>query len=266
MASLGQQAVGGIVKLKVNGTAIEFLVVHHGLPDSTYDASCDGTWLQMRCTYTRMAWGSSNDYENSEIHSWLNDTFVSLLDAGVQNVVKQVKIPYRVGSGDQDNVASGANGLSAKSFLLSFREVGFTSTVGSSEGAVLTYYSEDATNRRIAKNLDGGNANWHLRTPWLASGNRVRTVRYNGNSSYAQADELQGIRPAFILPYNVNVADDGFIYGTLASSAAITGTVPINGVQRELTGAGYINIGGVLRPLVDSCANINGVLLSLNGV
>lgn len=37
-------AVGGTVKIKVNGTVKEFIIVQQGNPDSTiYDSSCDGT-------------------------------------------------------------------------------------------------------------------------------------------------------------------------------------------------------------------------------
>jgi hypothetical protein len=51
----------------------------------------------------------------------------------------------------------------------------------------------------------------------------------------------------------------------VGDSKAITGSVIIGGVQRELTGKGYINIGGVLRDLSDSQTNIGGVLESLKG-
>lgn len=41
---LGNMAVGNTVKIRVNGTVKDFIIVHHGNPDSTiYDSSCDGT-------------------------------------------------------------------------------------------------------------------------------------------------------------------------------------------------------------------------------
>ena len=44
MAKLGDMAVGSTVKIKVNDTLRDFLIVHKGNPDtSIYDASCDGT-------------------------------------------------------------------------------------------------------------------------------------------------------------------------------------------------------------------------------
>lgn len=44
MAKLGDMAVGSTVKIKVNNTLRDFLIVQQGNPDtSIYDASCDGT-------------------------------------------------------------------------------------------------------------------------------------------------------------------------------------------------------------------------------
>ena len=79
-AQLGSKAVGSIVKLKVNGTAKEFIVVHQGKPSSVYDESCNGTWLLMKDCYENRAWHSSNvnKYESSDIHSYLNSTFLNL--------------------------------------------------------------------------------------------------------------------------------------------------------------------------------------------
>ena len=43
--ALGTKSVGSIVKLKENGAAVNYIVVHQGKPSSSYDSSCDGTWL-----------------------------------------------------------------------------------------------------------------------------------------------------------------------------------------------------------------------------
>ena len=56
----------------------------------------------------------------------MNSTFLNLFDANIQAKIKQIKIPYRPGSGTSQTINSGANGLSAKIFLLSDREVGYT--------------------------------------------------------------------------------------------------------------------------------------------
>lgn len=67
---LSAKAVGSIVKLKVNGAAKEFIVVHQGKPSSLYDDSCNGTWLLMKDIYENRVWqsGNINKYESSDIH------------------------------------------------------------------------------------------------------------------------------------------------------------------------------------------------------
>ena len=123
-AAIGTKAVGSVVKLKVDGTARNFIVVHKGLPGSMYDASCDGTWLLIEDIYEKRQWHSSdvNDYANSSIRTYLNSTILNKFDADTQAQIKQVKIPYRPGSGAGKTVNSGANGLSAKIFLLTSTE------------------------------------------------------------------------------------------------------------------------------------------------
>ena len=156
--ALSSKAVGSTVKLKVNGTAKNFIVVHQGKPGSMYDASCDGTWLLMQDCYESRQWHSSNnnDYENSTIDNYLNTTFLNLFESNIRDAIKQVKIPYRKGAGYGKTVTSGSSGLSTKIFLLSSTEVnlvhGYEPT---NEGACLSYFSgtaqNGADNKRVAK-------------------------------------------------------------------------------------------------------------------
>ena len=97
--TLAAQAVGSTVTLKVDGSATAFLVVHQGNPDpSVYDASCEGTWLLMKDVYTERVWDNRNDYAASLLHAWLNGAFLELLDSGIRQAVKTVKLPYADGS------------------------------------------------------------------------------------------------------------------------------------------------------------------------
>lgn len=206
-------AVGSTVKLLESGSAVEYLVVHQGLPSSIYDDSCNGCWLLRKDIYESRAWHSSNvnDYANSTIHSYLNSTFLGLLDSNAQSAVKQVKIPYRAGSGYDETVTSGASGLSTKIFLLSATEVGLTGTgyAPTNEGATLSYFSGTATSgadtKRVAY-LNGSAAYWWLRSPYCDSyygSERALYVFSNGFwSSYGGCSSSGGIRPALILPSN----------------------------------------------------------------
>lgn len=203
---LGSMSVGSTVKLKLGGTARDFLVVHQGLPSSMYDSSCNGTWLLLKDIYTTRTWDSSNnDYKNSDIHSYLNGTFLNLFDNDIKNAIKQVKIPYQNGTGSGGSVASGANGLSCKIFLLSGYELGWTTSDNSyfpRDGAKLSYFSSGtgsaANNKRIAK-YNGSATGWWLRSPGTNFTNYVWYVYSNGNYSYWGYYNTYGVRPALTL-------------------------------------------------------------------
>lgn len=209
--------IGRSIKLNLNGTPWEWLVVHQGLPSSIYDASCDGTWLLMKDIYTTHVWGSSNSnkYESSDIHAYLNSTFLSLFESNIKDAIKQVKIPYRNdGSGGTDQ--SGTNGLSCKIFLPSGYEVGWTTSDSKYfpvDGAKLSYFESgtgtSADNKRVA-NYNGSATGWWLRSPYVYLFNRdgVCDVNFNGSYSHSYASYSLGIRPAIILPSDMLVTDD----------------------------------------------------------
>lgn len=234
---LSAKGVGSVVKIKVNGTLRNFIVVHQGKPSSIYDASCDGTWLLMEDIYETRQWHSSNvnDYANSTIHSYLNSTFLNLIDANIRAQIKQAKIPYRPGSGTSQSVNSGANGLSAKIFLLSDREVGYTqSNVNQyivNDGAKLSYFQDgNGTTEKIAK-LNGSAAFWWLRSPLTDGSTRAWLVNSGGSASGSVCANTYGVRPALILPSTLLVSDDGSVNTNTAPSTPGSITVPgsING-------------------------------------
>ena len=191
---LSTKAVGSTVKLKVNGTAKEFIVVHQGKPSSLYDDSCNGTWLLMKDIYENRVWqsGNINKYESSDIHTYLNNTFLNLFESNIRDAIKQVKIPYRKNGGSGGTDQSGANGLSAKIFLLSGYEVGFTTSDNSYfpvDGAKLSYFESgtgsSALNKRIAY-LNGSAAHWWLRSPYAGDAD-YGTGKY-GTDNFGDGD------------------------------------------------------------------------------
>ena len=189
--------VGQTIKLSVNGKAWEWLVVNQGLPSSIYDASCNGTWLLMKDIYEKRAWNSKdvNDYANSTIYSYLNNTFLAMFDSNIQKAIKQVKIPYRKNGG---SVQSGANGLPCKIFLLSGYEVGWTTSTNQYfpiDGAVLNYFkwTVSTDSKRIAY-LNGSAAFWWLRSPHSNITDYVWRVSTDGSSSIYNVSSLAGIR------------------------------------------------------------------------
>ena len=205
---LSTKAVGSIVKIKVNGAAKDFIIVHQGLPSSAYDASCNGVWVVMKDIYTTMKWdGYNNDYLNSDMTAYLNGTFISLIDADIRNAIKQVKIPYTNDS--NNNVMSGSNGLSCKVFLLSGTEVGFSGvSYMNTEGAKLSYF--DSASKRVAYN-GSSPAEWWLRSPSTGGSSLVWFVKSDGSNDHWVYHSTYGVRPAFVLPSTLVVSDDGTV-------------------------------------------------------
>ena len=230
--TLSSKAIGSTIKLKVNGSAKDFIVVHQGKPSSVYDDSCNGTWLLMKDIYENRQWHSSNtnDYANSTIHSYLNSTFLNLFESNIKNAIKQVKLPYRKGSGTSTTVTSGSNGLSAKIFLLSATETSFSfSSMPSGEGAELAYFKGCADNSSDSKRvayLNGSATNWWLRSPYCGSFNYALYVNSNGDWSLSYCSYSYGIRPALILPSTLLVSDDGTVSTNTAPSTPGSISVP----------------------------------------
>lgn len=232
--ALGTKSVGSIVKLKENGAAVNYIVVHQGKPSSSYDSSCDGTWLLRQDIAENRVWdsGNSNVLESSDIHSYLNNTWINRYDTDIRNAIKQVKIPYRQNGGSGGTDRSGSNGLSCKIFLLSGREVGFTNNESSyfpNDGAKLAYFESgngsSAQQKRIAK-LNGSATFWWLRSPDTDYTDSVWLVFSDGDCSRWNASYSYGVRPALILPSSLLVSDDGSITTNTAPTTPPSITIP----------------------------------------
>ena len=142
--------VGSSVYLMESGAAVEYMVVNQGIPSgsSLYDSSCNGTWLLRKDVYgTKVQWHTSavNAYGSSNVHTYLNNTYLNLFDSNTKSLIKQVKIPYANGK-STTTIYSGTNGLSTKIFLLSGYELGLTKNNFTSrlsvDGALLDYFVE----------------------------------------------------------------------------------------------------------------------------
>lgn len=255
---LGTKAVGSIVKLKVNGTAKEFIVVHQGKPSSLYDNSCNGAWLLMKDIYENRAWHSSNSnsYKASTIHSYLNSTFLNLFESNIKDAIKQVKIPYVNGTGNSA-VGSGANGLSAKIFLLSGYEVGWTTSNNRYfpvDGAKLDYFtaSSGGDSKRIA-NFNGSAELWGLRSPLTNNTSFVWVVYTNGYYYNVSTSSSLGIRPALVLPPDMEVDSSG----NVTPPPPATHKTLVNGTAYEVKG-GKCMVGGTVYNILKGRTLIGG--------
>ena len=206
--ALSELPVGALVSMNVNSVATRFIKVQQGLPSSIYDSSCDGTWLLMQYIYETRRWGSGdNRYANSDVNTYLNDDFLGLFDSNAQTLIKQVKIPYAKGSAGS-NVVSGANGLSAKIFLLSGYETNgnnintnFSSSFPK-DGACLSYFN-GATQSELIAYLNGTATAWWTRSPVIGETYVAWGYYTNGFPYVADGvvdSKAWGIRPALIIP------------------------------------------------------------------
>ena len=232
--ALGTKSVGSIVKLKENGAAVNYIVVHQGKPSSSYDSSCDGTWLLRQDIAENRAWdsGNSNVLESSDIHSYLNNTWINRYDTDIRNAIKQVKIPYRQNGGSGGTDRNGANGLSCKIFLLSGKEVGWDSSDNQyfpNDGAKLSYFLDgtgSSANQKRVATLNGSATGWWLRSPLTHYTNGVWRVHSDGGYVGWDAHLSYGVRPALILPSSLLVSDDGSITTNTAPTTPPSITIP----------------------------------------
>ncbi len=229
---LGAKAVGSIVKIKVNGAAKDFIIVHQGKPSSVYDDSCNGTWLLMKDIYTTYTFGNNNSYKDSSIHTYLNGTFYNLIDSDIRAAIKQVKIPYLNGTGGGDgSLATGANGLSTKVFLLSGYEVGWTTSDDRNfpkDGTRLAYFGSGSggNSKRVAYNGSSA-AMWWLRSPHTDNYGSVWAVNPEGSYDAGRWNYYScDVRPALILPSTLLVSDDGTVSTNTAPSTPWNISVP----------------------------------------
>lgn len=213
---LGAVVVGTVVKINENGSPVNYLVVHQGLPSSMYDASCDGTWVLRRDIYKNAVWDAenSNVLPGADIFTTMSG-MLSLYDSFIQSAIKTVKIPYCIG-GNSPTVKNGADGLQCKIFPLSGYEVGFTKSTNGffpEDGSVLSYFKgmSDVDPKRTAK-IENVNGRWLLRSSTFANYGGVWAVETTGGSRVVDSSASNGIRNAFILPDDLYVEDDGTVF------------------------------------------------------
>ena len=209
---LGDMAVGSVVKIKVDGTPTDFLIVQQGNPDSTiYDASCNGTWVLMNVLYILQKWDSRHvDYASSDISDYLRNSFFNLLEPGCRSAIKSVKIPYV----DNETVHNGSSGLPVTVFLLSASELGWTSSNMSvyKDGSRLSRFPNDGQSSTRVAYYKGISRYYWTRSKAYGYSNGIVIVTSDGNHDVKamNANDV-GVRPAFILPKEQLVSSNGTI-------------------------------------------------------
>ena len=228
--ALSAKNVGDTIYIKENGTRQPYLIVHKGSPSTAYSGFDNGVVVLRTAIHSKGVYDSSNnDYANSDLHSWGNNTFLNTIDSEIRNQIMSVKIPYRRGTSGS-SVSSGANGLQCKVFFLSTKEVDSTESYSPNEGAVFSYFKGGGNSKRIAR-YNGQADYWWLRSPGLYDGYVSACPVYSDGvvGDYGwDVTGSYGRRPAFVLPSSLFVSDDGDVVTNIPPTAP--GSINVNSV------------------------------------
>jgi hypothetical protein len=199
--TLGNKAVGSIVKLKENGVLVDFYVAKQD-----YESSLNGSGrvlLVRKDCYDTRQWHSSNvnAYATSTIDTWLNGTYKALFDADIQTAMSTTKFYYTPGNGNTTVTT-----LQRAVFLLSVTELGKTASYAKTEGTALSI----ASTLQIAYK-DGSVVVQWTRSPRTNDTNRAYCLNTVGNVGDGFCTGTSGSRPAFTLPSSLSVSDDGSV-------------------------------------------------------
>lgn len=217
MQTLGSVAVGSIVKIKENGSPVDFYVAKHD-----YESGLNGagrTLVVRKDCYNERAWHSSkvNTWASCSMRSWLNSTYKNILDTEIQGVMGATTYRYTPGDGD-DTVTTRSDAV----FLLSATELGQSESWINVEGSALS----------IANTLKIVYLNGSVTTQWTRSPNTREDdsavyLKDNGHVDSNFCNTYRGARPVFTLPgATLYVDESGNITFNQPPTAPGTITVP----------------------------------------
>ncbi len=219
--TLGNKSTGSIIKLKENGTLVDFYVAKHD-----YESGLNGagrTLVVRKDVYDNRAWdsGNVNAYASSDLDNWFNNTYKNMLDADIRSLIGTTKIRYTPGNG---NISVGT--LERAIFALSATELGHSASWFNVEGSALPI----ANTLKIAYLNGSANTQW-TRSPYTSNTNHAVFLSTDGDVSYYYCRGTRGSRPAFTLPSSLYVSDDGSVFQNTAPSTPASISVPssING-------------------------------------
>lgn len=188
---------GRIIKLNESGEPVEFYVACHN-----YEAALNGVGrtliVRKECYDNRIFGNENNAYANSALDSWLCNTYINLLDAGIQAAIGATKFYYTPGNGNKTVTT-----LQRKIFQLSMTELG-SSGLFNEEGSKLPI----AAVLKIGT-IDGAATKQLTRTPTISSSTTaIYVIRADGHPATQNCAGTGGSRPAFTLPSNLIITGD----------------------------------------------------------
>lgn len=185
---------GAILYLNESGSPVPFYIAKHD-----YESGLNGagrTLVVRKDCYDNRTFGRNNVYENSAMDTWLNGTYLTLLDEAVQTAVATTKFYHTTILYSNFTLAT----LQRAVFLLSVAEYGFSRGSVKVEGSKLPI----AETLRIAYHNGSAVAHW---TRSRSTGSSVvpnvdRTGNINA-SNYGTGNIYS--RPVFTLPGDLAV-------------------------------------------------------------
>lgn len=218
--TLGNKATGSIIKLKENGTLVDFYVAKHD-----YESGLNGsgrTLVVRKDCYDNRVWdsGNVNAYAGSDIDTWFNGTYKNMLDATIRSLIGTTKIRYTPGNGNNT-----VGTLERSIFAMSLTELGESHSYANVEGSALPI----ASTLKIAYLNGNANTQW-TRSPHTNSTD-IAWRLYSDGFGFSSCGYTGGSRPAFTLPSDLYVSDDGSVFQNTAPSTPASISVPssING-------------------------------------
>ena len=214
--TLGNKSTGSIIKLKENGTLVDFYVAKHD-----YESGLNGagrTLVVRKDCYDNRVWdnGNVNAYASSDLDSWFNSTYKNMLDADIRSLIGTTKIRYTPGNG---NWTVGT--LERAIFALSATELGQSASWFNVEGSALPI----ASTLQVAHLNGSTNTQW-TRSPYTNDTYNAVYLDSDGNVYGVSCSDSRGPRPAFTLPSSLYVSDDGSVFQNTAPSTPASISVP----------------------------------------
>lgn len=190
---------GAILYLNESGSPVPFYIAKHD-----YESGLNGagrTLLVRKDCYDKRAFNSKNNaFSGSSMDTWLNNTWLKLLDADVQAAIGTTKFYYTRGNGNNTKTT-----LQRAVFLLSVTELGKSSDYANTEGTAL----DSAVCRQLAiAHYDGHATVQWTRTPMKSDTFYVFCLSTDGGLDRRMSGNSNSSRPTFTLPGTLGLAQN----------------------------------------------------------
>lgn len=200
---IAELAEGTIIKINESGSPVEFYVAKHN-----YESELNGSGkilVVRKDCYSTRAFNSriyTEHFPTSDICTWLNETYIGLLDSGVQEAITTTTFKVWV-SGIEVTTAE------KKIFLLSATELGYVYRTSETQLAFIEGEKLDISDLLIPANLNGEAVRQWTRSSVPYNAERVCVNNADGGFDRAQSlMAIIGVRPIFALPETMEVDND----------------------------------------------------------